>query len=177
MAVKKAIAVIASENQTAVSIIYKLAAGNYRLLLISKDKNPFTKLAVYVKKNYPNAELIIQDCAKDGCWEADIIILAIDALEVKEVAAMIKEVATQKIVVVADVNEKNKENILEDIKILLQHSKVASSSTALNTSITFLENGDKQDLQKVLDLLNAKEINLENTINQITQKRLIIKQI
>ncbi len=169
MAVKKAIAVITSENQAAVNIINKLESGNYRILLISKDKNPFAKLAVNLKKNYPNAELIIQDCAKDGCWESDIIILAIDALEVKEVAAMIKEVATQKIVVVVDVNEKNKENIIAEMKILLPHSKVAGSSDSSNTLPMFFENADKQDLLQVLDLLNNEEIHLENNINPITK--------
>jgi len=156
MAGKKAIAVIASENQAAVKIVNKLAGGNYRILLISKDKNPFTKLAAKVKKNYPNAELIIQDCAKDGCWEADIIVLAIAAFEVKEVAAMIRDVATQKIVIVVDVNEKNKENIIADLKILLPYSKVAGYSNSSNYSTTFFENDDRKDLEQVLDLLNSE---------------------
>ena len=161
MAVKKAIAVIASENQTAFKIINKLAAGNYRILLISKDKNPFTKLTANLKKKYPNAELIIQDCAKDGCWEADIIVLAIAAFEVKEVAAMIRDVAIQKIVVVADVNEINKENIIADLKILLPHSKVAGFSNSSNCSTTFFENDDRKDLEQLLDLLNSEGISLQ----------------
>ena len=169
MAVKKAIAVITSENQAAVNIINKLASGNYRILLISKDKNPFAKLAVNVKKNYPNAQLIIQDCAKDGCWESDIIILAIEASEAKDVAAMIKEVATQKIVVVVDVNEKNKENIIAEMKILLPHSKVAGSSDSSNTSPMFFENADRQDLLQVLGLLNSEDISLQKNTQSITK--------
>ncbi len=164
MAVKKAIAVIASEDQTAVNIIYKLAAGNYRLLLISKDKSPFTRLISNLKKNHADAELVIRDCAKDGCWEADIIILAIEAGEAKEVAERIWEVATQKIVVVVDVNEKNEENIIADMKILLPYSKVTSSS---NPSTTLIERGDKKDLQQVLDFLNNESIDLQNNINAI----------
>lgn len=158
MAVKKVIAVITSDNQIAVNIINKLATGNYRILLISKDKNPFTKLAVNVKKNYPKAELIIQDRAKDGCWEADIIILAIDTPEVKEVAVMMKEVAIQKIIIIVNVNEKNKENIIAEMKILLPHSKIAGSLDSSNTSPTVFENADRQDLQRVLGLLNIEDI-------------------
>lgn len=159
MAVKKAIAVIASENQAAVNIIYKLAAGNYRLLLVSKDKLPFTKLVSSLEKNYSNAELILQDCAKDGCWEADIIILAIEPHEAKEVAGMIREVAIQKIVIVVDVNRKNHEQIIAELKILLPHSKVTGS---LNLSEKFFEKGDREDLKEVLEHLNSASLELEN---------------
>jgi len=53
-----------------------------------------------IKRNNPGAQVEIVDCVKEGCWEADIIVLAIASHEMEEVIEKIREVATQKIVLI-----------------------------------------------------------------------------
>ena len=64
---------------------------------------------------------------RDGCWEADIIILDISDDEQQEVVELIKEVATQKIVVSFSENENN------ELQALLKYSKVVKVFNAINS--------------------------------------------
>lgn len=153
MAVKKTIAIVASENETAMNIVKKLAGTNFRLLVISKDKNQFSRAFTKLRRENPKAELIIQDCVKDGCWEADIIILCICPGEAKEVGQMIREVATQKIVIVMHDNAVAANNLIESLKIVIPYSKVINAFNVFESSETFIENKDNADLQLVLDIL------------------------
>jgi 8-hydroxy-5-deazaflavin:NADPH oxidoreductase len=124
MAAKKTIAIIASTEQKVSAIVNKLYLENYRLLLLSKCADQFNELSTEVQSKYPGAEFEVIDCMREGCWEADIIILDISCSEQKEVAELIKEVATQKIVVSFVENENN------EIQNLLKYSKIV---TAFNT--------------------------------------------
>jgi 8-hydroxy-5-deazaflavin:NADPH oxidoreductase len=157
MAVKKTIAVVATENENAISIVTKLASGNYRLLLISKDKQHFTRPLAKVKKENPDTELIIQDCVKDGCWEADIIILYISSGEVKEVGERIREVSTQKVVIIMSDNIIDAENIIDQLKMIIPNSRLIIASNDLKSSMQIIENKDQADLQLVLNLLKNEE--------------------
>jgi len=85
MALKKTIAIIASTNEKATAIVNKISLKNYRLLLLSKYANQFDQLAGHLKSWQPGAEFEIIDCMKDGCWEADIIVLDIPYHEEKAV--------------------------------------------------------------------------------------------
>ena len=80
-------------------IAQQLAQTNCSLLLVSEDKVKLAKLYQKLKVNHPGAEINFVECVKDGCWEADIIILAIKASDEQKVAMLMKDVATQKIVV------------------------------------------------------------------------------
>src|SRR5664280_1901520 len=117
MAAKKTIAIIASTNEKAAAIVNRLFPENYRLLLLSKYANQFIELLTEIASRHPNVELDLIDCMKDGCWEADIIILDIPYDEETEVAALIKEVSTQKIVVSFSENENS------ELQNLLKYSK------------------------------------------------------
>jgi predicted dinucleotide-binding enzyme len=121
MALKKTIAIIASTDEKAAAIVNKLALDNFRLLILSKYANQFRKLSKDIASNHPNVELELIDCMKDGCWEADIIILDIPYDEETEVAALIKEVATQKIVLSFSENESS------ELQNLLKYSKIVSA--------------------------------------------------
>ena len=89
-----------SRAETGAAIADKLSEGNYRLLLV--QMRLITNLKSYKTSNRNNlhAEVEIVDCAKEGCWEADIIILAIPYHKLKKVIEKINEVVTQKIVLI-----------------------------------------------------------------------------
>src|SRR5690606_20786726 len=97
MAVKKAIALI-GEIQGKEKILMQLVK-NYRLLWVTKEDDSYSDLSQSILNEFPGAEVEIIACAKEGCWEADIIFLEVHGIE-KELIERIREVATQKIVVV-----------------------------------------------------------------------------
>ena len=99
MSVKKTIAIVGATEKNGTEITNRFAQTDYRLLLVSNDiRQAYTIIKKYTE-NKPTAEIDSIECVKDGCWEADIIILAVPSHEEKIVAEMMKEVATQKIVV------------------------------------------------------------------------------
>lgn len=152
MASKRTIAIIASTEQKASAIVNKFLTGSYRLLLLSKYPNQLIELSIEIESKYPGAEFEVIDCMKDGCWEADIIILDIAPNEQKEVAELIKEVATQKIVVGFSENEN------DELQNLLKYSKVITAIDTRNSPDISLYGKDEDAVQEVSEILkNSKQ--------------------
>ena len=151
MAAKKTIAIIASTNEKAAAIVNKLSLDNFRLLIVSKYANQFSKLSKDMQSNRPNVELEMIDCMKDGCWEADIIILDIPYDEETEVAALIKEVSTQKIVVSFSENENS------ELQNLLKYSKVVTAINIINSSCISLSGKYQDAIEEVSNILKNSE--------------------
>ena len=99
MAVKKTIAIIGAADNNDGAIARSLAKDNYRLLLIGQDINKLAYLANGIIASVPSAEIDTMDCAFNGCWEADIIILDMPYPAQKEIAEKIRDVATGKTVI------------------------------------------------------------------------------
>jgi hypothetical protein len=153
MATKKTIAIIASTNEKAAAIVKKLSLENSRLLVVAKYANQFIELVTNIKSRQPNVELDLIDCVKDGCWEADIIILDISYDEETEVAALIKEVSTQKIVVRFSENE----NV--ELQNVLKYSKVVTAIKITNSSCLSFYGKDQDAVLEVSDILKNSEQN------------------
>src|ERR1019366_3549046 len=151
MAAKKTVAIIASANEKAAAIVNKLSLENSRLLVVSKQANQFIELSTDIKSRQPNLELDVIDCMKDGCWEADIIILDIPYDEETEVAALIKEVSTQKIVVSFSENENS------ELQNLLKYSKVVSAINIINSSCISLSGKYQDAIEEVSNILKNSE--------------------
>src|SRR5262245_12564540 len=99
MAVKKTIAIIGASGDMGSAFAKALASSNYRLLLMSRDKNKVQKLSDSIKGKNPLADVEVSECAKDACWEADIVLLTVPYRVEMQVADMIREVSTQKVVI------------------------------------------------------------------------------
>jgi NADPH-dependent F420 reductase len=99
MAAKKTIAIIGATGDMGSGFANALINSNYRLLLMSRDKSKVEKLSAYLKEKTPTAEVAVIECEKEACWEADIIPLAVPYRAEMEVAEMIREVITQKVVI------------------------------------------------------------------------------
>jgi 8-hydroxy-5-deazaflavin:NADPH oxidoreductase len=151
MAAKKTIAIIASTNEKAATIVNKLSLDNFRLLIVSKYANQFSKLSKDMQSNRPNVELEMINCMKDGCWEADIIIADIPYDEETEVAALIKEVSTQKIVVSFSENENS------ELQNLLKYSKVVTAINIINSSCISLSGKYQDAIEEVSNILKNSE--------------------
>lgn len=120
---KQTIAWIGGDNHQG-DILRKLAK-QYRLLWVRRKEDQQT--APF--HDIPESEVEVLECAKEGCWEADIIVLAGDALE-DELLEKIREVATQKIVlrITSDNNQGRQEEELARIREALPFSKIAAAN-------------------------------------------------
>lgn len=125
MATSTTIAIIGATGKTGSAIARLLARGNYRLLLKGSSQERLEQLVDSILQSHPAADLEASLCSAEACWEADIIILAIPPAAEKEVAAKIREVANQK-VVISLFNTSNG----EDLQQLLPHAKVVKLMNA-----------------------------------------------
>jgi len=140
MAVKKSIAIIGATEKAGSEIASKLAKDDYRLLLVSNNEKELTHLLNNINKNKPIAEIDTIGCIKDGCWEADIIILAVDSNDAKEMAEKMKEVATQKIVV----QILSQQNIDTSLQHLLPYSKIVEVFNILKSTEILITGNDDE---------------------------------
>lgn len=99
MNTKQTIAVIGATGNMGSAITKNLSKGNYRLLLCSDEQEKVQTLVNDIKNSNSVADVETIDCSEEASWEADIIILAVPYQAEKEIAAKIKSVANQKIVI------------------------------------------------------------------------------
>lgn len=164
MAVKNTIAIIASTEEKAAAIVSKLSVKNYRLLLVEKQQHQFAELCHAIQKEYPGMEVEVMNCMKDSCWEADVIILDIPPVDDEAVAEMIKDVATQKVIInfLKDQHSLIHKN---DLQLLLKHSRVVNVFNK-SDSVKILGTGiDDNTVLFVSDLLNRKSENVTGINN------------
>src|SRR5213083_195290 len=99
MAAKKTIAILGATGNMGSAFAKALVTSNYRLLLMSRNKNKAEKLSADLKRKTPTAEIAVIECEKEACWEADIILLAVPYKVEMEIAEKIREVTMQKVVI------------------------------------------------------------------------------
>ena len=140
MQTKQTIAIIGATGNMGSAISKALAKGDNRLLLYANNPNKVEALVQEIKKAHPSADVEGLDCSVNASWEADIIIAAVPYGAEKEVAAKIKEVANQKIVIsIANPLNETYDGLVtppgtsaaEELQKLLPNSKVVK---AFNTT-------------------------------------------
>ncbi|HEV8511864.1 MAG TPA: NAD(P)-binding domain-containing protein [Cyclobacteriaceae bacterium] len=99
MALKQTIAIIGATESAGSSIAKTLSRINDRLLLMGKDEEALEALRSNLIGSGATAEIEVNSCAKEACWEADVIIIATSNELDREVIDRIKEVAVGKVVV------------------------------------------------------------------------------
>jgi 8-hydroxy-5-deazaflavin:NADPH oxidoreductase len=99
MSTKQTIAVIGASGNMGSAISKSLSKGNNRLLLFANGKEKIDALANDIKSSNALADVEALECPTSASWEADVIILAVPYGAEKELAAKIKDVANQKIVI------------------------------------------------------------------------------
>ena len=143
MAVKKTIAIVGATEKEGKRLANQFACMPYRFLFISNKIIELEALTNLLLEKYPEAEIENLECVKDGCWEADIIFLAVPAEQNQKVAGLIKEVATQKIVV--EISDEEKDS--NELKKILPYSKLVRVS-GYSTSKEILISGDDEVVNK-----------------------------
>lgn len=130
MANKKTIAIVGATGKSGRAIVNKFSGVPHRLLLVSDQFDELYKLVSELNEKEPLAEIEGVECVKDSCWEADIIILSVPAEEERKKGILMKEVATQKEVVVVSENEHE----CDEIKKVLPYSKVIKAKLDVETN-------------------------------------------
>jgi len=180
MKTKQTIAVIGASGNMGYAITRSLSKGGYRILLCSDEQQKAVTLANDIKNNNTTADIDAIDCSGQAAWEADIIVLAVPYAAEKEIAARIKEVATQKIVISIS-NPLNETfnglvtspgtSAAEELQALLPNSKVVK---AFNTTFAadfatpvidgkqvdaFIAGNDEEALNTVSELVTTAGFN------------------
>ncbi|MGN6603821.1 MAG: NAD(P)-binding domain-containing protein [Ginsengibacter sp.] len=130
MASKKTIAIVGANGKTGRAIVNRFSGVPHRLLLVSDQFDELHQLVATLIEKKTIAEIEALECVKDSCWEADIIVMAVEPTEEKEVGELMKEVATQKeVVVVSDMEHK-----CDALKKVLPYSKVIKAKLDVETN-------------------------------------------
>lgn len=148
--VKQTIAIVGAEGKMGSFFAHGLAPLNlYRLLLLSEDEGQLDKLSRQILLLTPEADVELISCLKDGCWEADIIILDVPNASIKDVANKIRDVSTQKIVFGISKNENNIHSPItaaQEWQQLLPNAKVVVALNNLNTTKTLIAGNDEESV-------------------------------
>jgi 8-hydroxy-5-deazaflavin:NADPH oxidoreductase len=173
MAAKEIIAIAGATGKAGAAIANQLAKYNYRLLLISRNKDKLATLLHAIQRTFPNADVEAVDCLKDGCWEADIIVLAVPVSVEKEVAERIKEVATQKLIArfVNQPNTPSDAKRKNELQQLLPYSKIVEVIVNDLTQQTLIDINEVA-VQSIVNIIaeptfNTSSTNSEKTKNEI----------
>lgn len=180
MQTKQTIAIIGATGSMGSAIAKSLAKGNFRLLLKGSRIEALEALVTELRAANADVDAEAMVCPKEAGWEADIIIMAVPFAAEKEVAASIKEVASQKIVVsIANPLNQTFDGLLtspdtsaaEELQKLLPYSKVIK---AFNTTFAadfatpiidgktidaFIAGNDEEAIQTVTELVQTAGFN------------------
>lgn len=115
---KKTIAVIGSSNHSDSSIVSRMAALGYPLLLADQK---WESVKQCILQQHPLASVEVLDCSRECAWQADMILLY-HSEEYVTLLEHIKNVVTGKIIVNVVEDLQNKE-----VQHLLAYSKVVNT--------------------------------------------------
>lgn len=157
---KQTIAIIGADGDIGSIMAKRISGDNYRLLLLSKDISNVQPLAEEITQFNSSADIDVRDCKHDACWEADIIIMVVPYSAQEEVAEIIKEVATQKIVI----SISSEINAANELQTLLPNAKIVK---IFNTDFTqagkrvdaFIAGNNDEALKTVSELIETVGLN------------------
>lgn len=80
-------------------LIQRLASAGYPVILADGEAGAFGRLLAQISLLLPGADVTIATCAKEGCWEADVVVSGSLWDPDAGLLEKIKEVASQKVLV------------------------------------------------------------------------------
>jgi hypothetical protein len=140
MITKPVIAIIGATGKMGSTLAGLFAQANHHLLLVDTEVEKLFAFVNDLKTKFPTANIDMQTCAKEGSWEADIIILTSSEQNYCELANKINSVATGKIVIsVSNIIKATKTgtddiSAAEELQKSLPYSKVIKTFNAMMAS-------------------------------------------
>lgn len=153
MAAQETITMVGIPKDISRILVHSLVQTPYRLLLIATDADQFIQQLLL---QVPQTAVETIDCVREGCWEADIIILADTSLIDKALIEKIKEVSIQKIVVyISEHRVDRPPDFIEskDLQILLPYSKIVWVSTTQASTEAAIAGADQTAVDTIVNIL------------------------
>lgn len=119
---RKTLAILGDAGEFLPEVMKGLMQQDLQLLFVSEDDEKNSDLMAGLGQTEAIAEVEFTSCERDGCWEADIIVITQPGKFSSALLERLKEVATQKVVLAVYDNKLNLDNSL--LQQLLSHSKV-----------------------------------------------------
>ena len=154
MHIQQTIAIIGATGNMGSAIAKSISKGPYRLLLKGNDKVALDNLVNEIKNTNTTAEVEAAVCPTDACWEADIIIIAVPDFDEEERFGLMKEVATQKIVVTLSDNY----DYIKKIHQKLPFSKLVNVDSS-NAENLIIQGEDEEAVREIRTIFSAAAIN------------------
>ena len=164
---KQTIAVIGARNNFGNTLVSRLCEGNYRIVMFDENLDKATSLRDSICGHNKKADIDISDCEHTASWEADIILVAAEVHEMRDIAEKIVTVATQKIVAI--LSGEGTELILNEVEELFPYSKVSILFPGKKKEVALFSR-DKRSVETLKDLLH------ENGYNPVIQQREMTEQ-
>lgn len=116
----KTIAILADTGNFPAHFLQALAKKDFRLLIVGGDEKRSLQIKKILESFLTSENIEFINCEREGCWEADIIILHEQQDIPPLLISKIKEVSTQKVVlVVSEEKEVNFTEILPNSKVVM----------------------------------------------------------
>src|SRR5690606_7402088 len=129
----KTIAILGEQEQYPLELLKILGKQEFQLLFVSSNQETNSRLIRQFDQLETTAEVDFISCAKEGCWEADLIILYKPAKLLSTIIERIREVAIQETILVISESSTQKNDL--SLKDLLPHSRV------IDVELAELQNG------------------------------------
>lgn len=148
---QRTIAIVGATDAEGISLVIRLAEAGNRLLLLGAEFEKMQAFTERIHLRFPAADTEALACTKDGCWEADIIILGNEALHNDTASTNIKDVATRKIVALCSSDD----NIIMQHRLFFSNSRLISVSLYENNNDVMIAGEDEEALQEIGELLSG----------------------
>jgi pyrroline-5-carboxylate reductase len=152
MAAKKTIAIITEDANMAKNLVHKLSTEQFRILFVTENAHKFKSVAAEISKKDQEAEVEIMNCAREGCWEADLILLAAAPFTESAIADSIRDVAVQKMVISINKVDNHENMRCKKLEKLLPHSKVVVAEMNWPSPEIVLNGIDEETLQMASEI-------------------------
>ena len=158
MSDRKTIAIAGPSATRITPLISRFVQLKHRVLLVSDQEDKLERACERIRQGNQGAGVETVHCMKDGCWEADMIIIPADIENPELLAEKIKEVATRKTVVVVS-ELVNRNPVPQATADLLEQKLPYSPVIRLYFSVSLMESiiyGDNQEaLAEVNELIRS----------------------
>lgn len=157
MMVERTIAILGDTGEFPLALMEAFAKQNLRLLYVSENEEKNVAVQQQLENLKVLAEVEFLSCEREGCWEADIIAFSQPESISPALVAKIKEVATQKIVLVVT-REKRSANF----DALFPYSKVVEvlvNSTGNGFAISGKDKTANAEVQELIESTTYKSNN------------------
>lgn len=161
MVVKESIACIVGAKNTHWNLLKKLAQTPLHLLFVPDGKTTKDEVLKELEVEKTQAEIDWVNCAKEGCWEADMIAFMNFPEIAPDLMDRIKEVATQKIVLYISTSiEKSEQQVFSNIQVknlreTLPYSKIVGVLISEDETQTAITGNDREALDVVAALFDT----------------------